>query len=194
MISRKQILSVAWRGSALAFLAGFALVGGACRATSQACSKEPLVDTLGASAEQARIDLQWLAIQGRLDSARSTADGIRTQRRASGSLDSSIARYRDSIRVDGSSVVSRSGCLDWRATWQAGRIDRPALATTWLRALVADSVGVVEWSMSDTTGVAWRLHVLYTRPGRDGGTLDSIVLALAPDRVQVDALHGSSPP
>ena len=157
------------------------------------CTKEPLVDTLGASAEQARIDLQWLAIQGRLDSARSTAGGIRTQRLANGSLDSAISRYRDSIKIDGASVVSRSGCLDWRATWEAGRIDRPALATTWLRALVADSVGVVEWSLSDTTAAAWHLHVLFTRKGRDGGTLDSTVLALSPDRVQVDVSHDPSP-
>jgi hypothetical protein len=183
----RQFLSYMPMASGFAVLAAFATFGTSCREPSVACSAAPMVDTAGEAAEKARIERQWLAVQGKLDSSSSTAAGLESRRSAAGSLDSAIARYRDSIRTDGRTVVSRSGCLDWRATWEGGHVDRTALATVWLRALVADGVGVVEWSLPDTVPVEMRLRALFTRPGPDGGSLDSAVLAVSPDRVELAA-------
>jgi hypothetical protein len=182
MIRARHYLSI---HRTLASLAVFAVVGASCRDATPPCAKAPLVDAIGASAEQARIDRQWLAIQGRLDSASSTGDGIHAERSMQGRLDSSIARYGDSLRRDGASIVSRSGCIDWQATWEAGQLDRTALATAWLRALVADGVGVVEWSVIDTASASMRLQVHFTRPGSDGGTLDAAEMSISPERVEV---------
>lgn len=185
MIRSRQFLSLRRPVAAFACFVAVATFGTSCRVATPPCAEGPLVDTTGEAAERARIDRQWLAIQGKLDSSSSTQAGIRAERSMQGSLDSSIARYRDSIRLDGRSIVSRSGCLDWRATWNVGRIDRTALATTWLRALVADDVGVVEWSVADTASEPLRLRVDFTRPGSDGGSLDAVELAIAPERVEL---------
>lgn len=185
MIHSRHVLSSSRQAAAIASLVALAMFGASCREATPPCAKEALLDTAGESAERARIDRQWLAIQGKLDSSSSTPAGIQAERSMQGSLDSSIARYRDSIRLDGRSIVSRSGCLDWRATWTGGRIDRAALATTWLRALVADDVGVVEWSVADTASAPLRLRVDFTKPGGDGGTLDAAVLAISPERVEL---------
>lgn len=186
MIPRRQISSRTYRRAAAALAAGFALVGASCRTATEACEGKPLVDNLGRAAEEARVDLQWMAIQGRLDSLRATPEGIRMERLARGGLDSAIGRYRDSLRLEGGAAVSRSGCLDWKATWEGGALDRTALATTWVRALVADGAGVVEWSVPDTGSGAIRLHVVFTRAGGDGGTLDSAVFAIDSARVALE--------
>ena len=157
-----------------------------CSKPQQAqCVPAALLDSLGESAEKSRIEFQWLGIQGKLDSALRTGEGIKAHRLAQGSLDSSLSRYRDSLTVDKPRLLSRSGCIDWRATWLSGRFDRAALASAMVRALVADSANVVEWSLTDSAAPAPRLHAIFARPGADGGTLDSVVLGLEPGQVTV---------
>lgn len=181
MKSIRQNPSNASRASfALFALAALATVG--CRRESEPCVPAALVDTAGEAGEAARIRLQWLSIQGKLDSAQATPEGMHDLRSLQGRFDSAVARYTDSLRLDGGIVTSRSGCIDWRATWDEGRIDRAALATAWLRRFLPDAGGVVEWNPLDSSTGA--LTLWFTRPGQDGGTLDSVGLRLVGERVE----------
>lgn len=172
---------------------GLAAIG--LGAVFAACSREPrvdcvptaMVDSVGERSERDRIEFQWAAIRLGMDSVLRTAAGVQAHRSAEGGLDSSIARYRDSMRKEGTGLVSRSGCLDWKATWDSGRVDRSALVTSFLRALVRDSSSVVEWDASDAIPGELRLKAIYAVPGPDGGSVDSAVLRLEPAMVSVAA-------
>lgn len=144
-----------------------------------------MTDSVGALAEKSRVEFQWLAIRVGMDSALRTADGIAAHRAMAGSLDSSIARYGDSMRLEGTGIVSVSGCLDWKATWENGAVDRAAFLTVLLRRLVRDSVGVVEWTVVDAPSSETRLSAIYTLPGSDGGSIDSATLRIEPSMVSI---------
>lgn len=162
------------------------VLGASCSRPSRVeCVPTALVDSVGERSERIRVEFQWLAIRFGMDSALRTPEGIQAHRSASLGQDSSIARYRDSMRTEGTGVVSKSGCLDWKATWEAGRLDRSALITSFLRALVRDSASVVEWTVSDTLPTEVRLHAIYALAGADGGSVDSAVLRVEPKMVSV---------
>ncbi|MEN9308407.1 MAG: hypothetical protein RL173_2339 [Fibrobacterota bacterium] len=150
------------------------------------CERIALVDTAGEFGESSRIEFQWLAIKVGLDSALRTSEGIATHRASEGALDAGISRYRDSMELEGTGVVSKSGCIDWAGSWKAGRFDRAAMVTAFLRELGKDSVTAVEWSeVSDSTSVEVRLRTIYSLPGANGGGIDSLVLRLEPSMVSV---------
>jgi len=167
-------------------LIAVAVLGASCsRETRVDCVPVAMVDSVGERSEQIRVEFQWLAVRFGMDSALRTPEGIQAHRSAALGLDSSIARYRDSMRTEGTGVVSKSGCLDWKATWEVGRLDRSALVTSFLRALVRDSSSVMEWTASDAIPGELRLHAIYAVPGPDGGSVDSAVLRLEPKMVSV---------
>ncbi|MEK7393163.1 MAG: hypothetical protein AAB214_11425, partial [Fibrobacterota bacterium] len=142
--------------------------------------------TTGEFGEKARIDFQWLAIKVGLDSALRTSEGIAAHRASEGALDAGISRYRDSMELEGTGVVSKSGCIDWAGSWKAGRFDRAAMVTAFLRELGKDSVTTVEWNdVSDSASVDVRLRAIYSLPGANGGEIDSVVLRLEASMVSV---------
>lgn len=183
---------ILWAGAGAGW---FGLVAIGFGAVFASCSREPrvdcvptaMVDSVGERSERDRIEFQWAAIRLGMDSVLRTASGVQAHRSAEGGLDSSIARYLDSMRKEGTGLVSRSGCLDWKATWDSGRVDRSALVTSFLRALVRDSSSVVEWTVSDATPGELRLQTIYAVPGPDGGSVDSAVLRLESAMVSVAA-------
>ncbi len=165
---------------------GLPVVFASCSRESRVdCVPVALVDSVGERSERIRVEFQWLAIRFGMDSALRTPDGIQAHRSAALGLDSSIARYRDSMRTEGTGLVSKSGCLDWKATWEVGRLDKSALVTSFLRTLVRDSASVVEWAVSDEIPTETRLHAIYAVPGPDGGSVDSAVLRVEPKMVSV---------
>lgn len=176
--------SVGWSGLAAVAMAVFASCSREARVD---CVPAALVDSAGERSERDRVEFQWAAIRLGMDSVLRTAAGVQAHRSAEGGLDSSIARYRDSMRNEGAGLVSKSGCLDWKATWDSGRLDRSALVTSFLRALVRDSSNVVEWTVSDAVPGELRLQTIYALPGPDGGSVDSAVLLLEPEMVSVAA-------
>lgn len=174
-------------------VAGALAVLGALAGGFSSCSRESrvdcvpvaLVDSAGERSERDRVEFQWSVVRLGMDSVLRTAAGGQAHRAAEGGLDSTIARYRDSMRKEGTGVVSNSGCLDWKATWEVGRIDRSALVTSFLRLLVKDSSSVVEWNVSDVVPGELRLHAIYAIPGPNGGSVDSAVLRLESAMVSV---------
>jgi len=149
------------------------------------CSPVALVDTAGERLEKVRVEFQWMAIKVGLDSALRTSAGIEAHRASEGALDAAIARYRDSLKPEGNGVVSKSGCIDWAATWSVGRFDRAAMATAMLRGLGKDSVSAVEWTADSAANSDLRLHVVYSVRGADGGGIDSAILRLEPTMVSI---------
>lgn len=176
--------SAGWFGLAAVAVAVFASCS---RETRVDCVPVALVDSVGERSERDRVEFQWSVVRLGMDSVLRTAAGVRAHRAAEGGLDSTIARYRDSMRKEGTGVVSNSGCLDWKATWEVGRIDRSALVTSLLRLLVKDSSSVVEWNVSDAVPGELRLHAIYAIPGPNGGSVDSAVLRVEPAMVSVAA-------
>lgn len=167
-------------------LIAVAMFSASCsRETRVDCVPVAMVDSVGERSERTRIEFQWVVIRFGIDSALRTAQGIQAHRSAAGGLDSSIARYRDSMKMEGTGLVSKSGCLDWKATWEVGHLDKSALVTSFLRTLVRDSASVVEWTVSDAIPTETRLHAIYTVAGPDGGSVDSAVLRVEPKMVSV---------
>lgn len=182
--------TVRWTGSGrvLALVAFWmAMTMEACREPAVVkCEPSALVDSAGESGEKARVDFQWLAIRVGLDSAIRTSAGIEAHRAATSTLDRAIGRYRDSMVLEGTGVVSKSRCIDWAATWKAGRFDHAAMATALLRTLGKDSVGAIEWGgVSDSNAAPLRLRTIFTLPGRDGGAIDSAILSIEPGMVSI---------
>lgn len=171
----------------LASLFALALLACSCsNNTRTECVAAAMVDTAGEVSESARLDFQWLAIRVGLDSALRTGDGIKAHRASRIRLDSAIDRYRDSTRLDGKRLLSRSGCIDWRATWLEGRFDRLALATAMVGLLVSGGPNVAEWTLTDSAAPTVKLHAVIALPGTDGGTIDSVVLAISPSEVAIE--------
>ena len=69
--------------------------------------------------------------------------------------------------------------MDWRETWLAGQIDRPALALALVRSLVDTNALLVEWSLADSLRDTLRLGVVYQLPGQYGGAIDSVKLRVS---------------
>lgn len=168
--------------SRLCSLAGLCFLA-SCKTPEATCNPHPMTDSVGRSAEDDRLEVQWLRISGKLDSAQ--ADSLVRARveRSAHSLDSSVARYRDSLRSADEAIESMSGCIDWNATLRGEQVDRQGLITAWVRTFADSNAVAVEWSWADTAADSSRLRVLYQIPGANGGTLDSTSLHIGSRRI-----------
>lgn len=173
---RPSLLSRLCSLAALCFLAS-------CKTPDPTCDPHPMTDSVGRMAEADRMEIQWLRISGKLDSAQ--ADPLVQERvaRSAHSLDSSISGYRDSLRASDGAIESTSGCIDWNATLRGEQVDRQGLITAWVRTFADSNAVAVEWAWADTAADSSHLRVLYQIPGANGGTLDSASLHIGSRRI-----------
>ncbi|MBK8804582.1 MAG: hypothetical protein IPN71_21470 [Fibrobacteres bacterium] len=144
-----------------------------CKTPEPTCPPLGLRDSVGKTAEEERLSLQWLRITGKLDSAQADPSVRERLERSVHSMDSSANRYRDSMRLHGGALESVSGCIDWNATLRGNMVDQQGLITAWMRTMIDSNAVAVQWALGDTAKDSSQLHVLFQVPGANGGTLDS---------------------
>lgn len=154
-----------------------------CKLQEASCDLHPWTDSVGRAAETDRLEIQWLRIAGKLDSAQADPRVRDRVERSVHSLDSSARRYRDSLRARGNTIESMSGCIDWNATIRGEQVDHQALITAWVRTFADSNAVAVEWAWADTAKEPSGLHVFYQVPGANGGSLDSANLRIEARRV-----------
>lgn len=175
--------------SSLAVIAAFGFLAG-CRTDplEECTTRRVWIDSLGESDERARIQVQWVRIQGGGDSLASTVEGKALLDRAAGSLVRNETRYSDSVVGGESGGRSHDGCVDWKASWATGSFDRQAMATVLLRRLTPDSgFGAVEFRL-DTTGGAMVLSV-DASPGESSSDRNLRTHAFGIDSMRIEWLR-----
>lgn len=175
--------------TSLAVLAAVGFLAG-CRTDSpeECTSSRVWIDSLGEGDERARIQVQWIRIQGGGDSLASTVEGKRILDRAAGSLVRNEIRYSDSIVGGKGGGRSLDGCVDWQASWALGSFDRQAMATVLVRRLTPDSgFGAVEFRL-DTTGQAMVLSV-DASPGESSSDRNLRTHAFGIDSMRIERLR-----
>lgn len=138
----------------LTTVALFALLAG-CRAdrASDCTDSRVFRDSAGAAREKERVEVQWVMFRGALDSMLATRAGAASWERAPRSLEEDIARYADSLHMDGKDLLLGDGCVDWSGTWAEGGFDRFALATAMGRMLFGDTTLSIVQFLPDTASV-----------------------------------------
>lgn len=169
----------------LTTIALFALLAG-CRADRASdCSVSRVFrDSSGAVLEKERVEVQWIMFRGALDSMLSTRAGAAAWERVPRSLEEDLARYADSLRVDGEELLLGDGCVDWNRTWAEGHFDRFALATAMARKLFRDTTLSIQELLPDTAPVPRFIDLGLSVGDPDKGSvrfeLDSLVARVFP--------------